>query len=260
MNQLLTEEHVPSPIDLHGPRGGDAHPAAGNGQGPDRGTAGSGRGQVLHRAFVGKDLQALKGLLAPDAVLYEHSVRNIGLDDVWEHHLRPEVAAFEDTKADFTDMKVWVSNDLALVTRQYAITATMNGRAIDARRNETMGWALRDGAWKVVHIHYSHPCPRTAGRDPEREVRRMPLRYRLHCACSLGTPLTRAASPKPGCTSAQQLAYFESLGTVGGIIRGDIVPVPGPIILPVLSIIGIIMPGLIMCDVANSPRARYENQ
>lgn len=113
-------------------------------------------------AFVGKDLPALKALLAPDIVLYEHSVRNIGLDDVWEHHLRPEVAAFEGTKADFTDMKVWVSNDLALVTRQYAITATMNGRAIDARGNETMGWALRDGAWKVVHIHYSHPCPRPA--------------------------------------------------------------------------------------------------
>lgn len=116
--------------------------------------------ESYNRAFVGKDLATLKGLLAPDVVLYEHSVRNIGLDDVWENHLRPEVAAFEGTKADFTDVRVWVSNDLALVTRNYAITATMNGRAIDARGNETMGWALRDGVWKVVHIHYSHPCPR----------------------------------------------------------------------------------------------------
>jgi ketosteroid isomerase-like protein len=118
--------------------------------------------ESYNRAFVGKDLAALKDLLAQDVVLYEHSVRNIGLDDVWENHLRPEVAAFEGTKADFTDVRVWVSNDLALVTRNYAITATMNGRAIDARGNETMGWALRDGAWKVVHIHYSHPCPRPA--------------------------------------------------------------------------------------------------
>ena len=118
--------------------------------------------ESYNRAFVGKDLPALKALLASDIVLYEHSVRNIGLDDVWEHHLRPEVSAFEGTKADFTDMRVWVSNDLALVTRQYAITATMNGRPIDARGNETMGWAFRDGAWKVVHIHYSHPCARPA--------------------------------------------------------------------------------------------------
>jgi ketosteroid isomerase-like protein len=114
-------------------------------------------------ALTTKDLASLKALLAEDVILYEHSVRNIGLADVWENHLRPEVEAFQDTKAEFTDLRVWVSGGVALVTRQYAIKATMNGRPIDARGNETMGWALRDGAWKVVHIHYSHPCPRPSG-------------------------------------------------------------------------------------------------
>lgn len=113
-----------------------------------------------NQAFLGKDLVTLKALLAPDVILYEHSVKNIGLDDVWEHHLRPEVEAFENTKGEFTDVRVWVSGDMALVTRQYSIQATMRGRAIDARGNETMGWARRDGQWKVIHIHYSHPCPR----------------------------------------------------------------------------------------------------
>ncbi len=116
--------------------------------------------ESYNRAFVDKDLPALRALLAPDIVLYEHSVKNIGLDDVWDHHLRPEVEAFQGTRAEFTDVRVWASGDMALVTRLYAITATMNGRAIDARGNETMGWARRDGEWKVVHIHYSHPCPR----------------------------------------------------------------------------------------------------
>jgi ketosteroid isomerase-like protein len=113
-----------------------------------------------NRAFLGKDLVTLKALLAPDVVLYEHSVRNIGLDDVWEHHLRPEVEAFQDMRGEFTDMRVWLSGGVGIVTRQYSIQATMQGRAIDARGNETMGWARRDGEWKVVHIHYSHPCPR----------------------------------------------------------------------------------------------------
>lgn len=113
-----------------------------------------------NQAFVGKDLTTLKSLLAPDIILYEHSVRNIGLDDVWEHHLAPEVQAFENAKAEFTDMRLWVAGDVALVTRQYAIQAIMRGRPIDARGNETMGWARRDGEWKVIHIHYSHPCPR----------------------------------------------------------------------------------------------------
>ncbi|HEX9580185.1 MAG TPA: nuclear transport factor 2 family protein [Gemmatimonadales bacterium] len=122
------------------------------------------RAAVEHynQAFLGKDLPALHALLAPDVILYEHSVKNIGLDDVWDNHLRPEVEAFENTKGEFTDVRVWVSGDVALVTRQYSIQATMRGRAIDARGNETMGWVRRDGEWKVIHIHYSHPCPRPA--------------------------------------------------------------------------------------------------
>lgn len=119
--------------------------------------------ESYNQAFVSKDLPALKALLAPDIVLYEHSVKNIGLDDVWDHHLRAEVEAFEGTKAEFTDVKVWAVQDMALVTRQYAISATMNGRPIDARGNETMVWTRRDGVWRVAHIHYSHPCPRPPG-------------------------------------------------------------------------------------------------
>ena len=121
--------------------------------------------ESYNRAFVQKDLPALKALLAPDIVLYEHSVKNIGIDDVLENHLKPEVSAFEGTKADFSDVRVWATSEMALVTRLYAITATMKGRAIDARGNETMTWVRRDGAWKVVHIHYSHPCPRPAPTD-----------------------------------------------------------------------------------------------
>ena len=113
-----------------------------------------------NRAMVQKDLPALKALLAPDIMLYEHSVRNIGLDDVWDHHLRPEVEGFENMKAEFTDVRVTAGPEMALVTRQYSIQATMKGRPIDARGNETMVWVRRGGAWRVAHIHYSHPCPR----------------------------------------------------------------------------------------------------
>ena len=114
-------------------------------------------------ALVAGNLPALKALLAPDIILYEHSVRNIGLADVWENHLRPEVEGFKKTKATFTDVRVWVDGDVALVTRQYSIQATMNGKPIDARGNETMGWRRTGNDWQVVHIHYSHPCPRPAG-------------------------------------------------------------------------------------------------
>ena len=113
-------------------------------------------------AMLSKDLPALKALLAPDIVLYEHSVRNVGLDDVWENHLRPEVAGFDNMRAEFTDVRVTATPGMALVMRQYRIQATMRGKPIDAKGNETMVWVRRDGAWRVAHIHYSHPCPRPA--------------------------------------------------------------------------------------------------
>ena len=116
--------------------------------------------EAYNSAMLTKNLPALKALLAPDIVLYEHSVRNIGLDDVWEHHLKPEVSAFENMRAEFTDVRVSATAEMALVTRQYSIQAMMNGKPIDAKGNETMVWVHREGAWRVAHIHYSHPCPR----------------------------------------------------------------------------------------------------
>ena len=113
-------------------------------------------------AMLSKNLPALKALLAPDIVLYEHSVKNVGLEDVWEHHLRPEVAGFDNMRAKFTDVRVTATSEMALVTRQYSIQATMAGKPIDAKGNETMVWVRRKGAWRVAHIHYSHPCPRPA--------------------------------------------------------------------------------------------------
>lgn len=119
--------------------------------------------EAYNRAMTQKDLPALRALLAPDIVLYEHSVKNIGVDDVWENHLRPEVSEFENMRATFADVRISATADMALVTRQYEIAATMKGKPIGAKGNETMVWAKRDGSWKVTHIHYSHPCTRPPG-------------------------------------------------------------------------------------------------
>jgi ketosteroid isomerase-like protein len=70
------------------------------------------------------------------------------------------VEGFEGMKAEFSDLRVWVAGEVAVVTRQYAIQAALRGRPIDASGNETMGWMKRNGEWKVIHIHYSHACPR----------------------------------------------------------------------------------------------------
>lgn len=112
------------------------------------------------RAVQTKDVETVKTLLAPDVLLYEHSVRNDGLQDVFENHLKPEITEFENMKMEFSDVRLISGTDLALLTRQYKIQGKLGGREINATGNETMAWKLIGSDWKIVHIHYSHACPR----------------------------------------------------------------------------------------------------
>lgn len=112
------------------------------------------------QAFRTKDTDTVRGLLAPDVLLYEHSVRNDGLEDVFENHLKPEIAGFEDLKVEFSDVRVTSAEGIAVVTRQYKIQGQLRGRDINATGNETMSWKKIGNEWRVFHIHYSHPCPR----------------------------------------------------------------------------------------------------
>lgn len=112
------------------------------------------------RAFRAKDTDMIKSLLASDVLLYEHSVRNDGLQDVFENHLKPEITEFQDLQLDFSDVRITPATDLALVTRQYRVRGKLGERTIDATGNETMVWKKVAGSWKIAHIHYSHPCPR----------------------------------------------------------------------------------------------------
>ncbi len=116
--------------------------------------------------MTSKNLVALKAMLADDVVLYEHSVRNVGLQDVWDNHLRPEVEEFDNATATFSNVRVTAGPDMALVTREYDIRATVKGKSITAAGNETMVWVRRDSTWVVRHIHYSHPCPRPQTAAP----------------------------------------------------------------------------------------------
>ena len=112
------------------------------------------------RAVAKKDVETVRNLLAPDLLLYEHSVRNDGAKDAFENHLKPEILEGEGLQLSFSDLRVTASPELALVTRQYRVRGMFEGKAIDSTGNETQVWRKTDGQWKLFHIHYSHACPR----------------------------------------------------------------------------------------------------
>jgi ketosteroid isomerase-like protein len=113
------------------------------------------------QAVAKKDVDTVRTLLAPEMLLYEHSVRNDGAKDAFENHLKPEILEGQGLQLSFSDIRVTASSGLALVTRQYRVQGTFEGKAVDSNGNETQVWKMTDGQWKILHIHYSHACPRT---------------------------------------------------------------------------------------------------
>jgi ketosteroid isomerase-like protein len=113
------------------------------------------------QAVAKKDVETVRSLLAPEMLLYEHSVRNDGAKDAFENHLKPEILEGDGLQLSYSDLRVTASSGLALVTRQYRVKGTFEGKAVDSTGNETQVWKLTDRQWKIIHIHYSHACPRT---------------------------------------------------------------------------------------------------
>ena len=112
------------------------------------------------QAVAKKDVETVRTLLAPEMLLYEHSVRNDGAKDAFENHLKPEILEADGLQLSFSDIRVTANVGLALVTRQYQVKGTFQGKAVDSTGNETQVWKQSDGQWKIIHIHYSHPCPK----------------------------------------------------------------------------------------------------
>lgn len=112
------------------------------------------------QAIAKKDVETVRALLAPEILLYEHSVRNDGAKDAFENHLKPEILEADGLHLSFSDLRVTANSGLALVTRQYQVKGTFQGKVVDSTGNETQVWKQSDGQWKIIHIHYSHPCPR----------------------------------------------------------------------------------------------------
>ena len=112
------------------------------------------------QAVARKDVETVRNLLAPEILLYEHSARNDGAKDAFENHLKPEILEGDRLQLSFSDLRITASSELALITRQYRVRGTVEGKAIDSAGNETQVWKKADGQWKIIHIHFSHVCPR----------------------------------------------------------------------------------------------------
>lgn len=117
-------------------------------------------------AFNAKDLARLGEFYHPDVTIYEGG----GIDNSWaayrDHHLGPELKAFENLQFGHTDRTIQVLGDgrTAYAVSKYFIKARMGERVIDGGGLETLVLVKSaDGAWQIRHSHTSSRPRRPAG-------------------------------------------------------------------------------------------------
>jgi uncharacterized protein YcnI len=109
-------------------------------------------------AFMAKDLEKLATFYHPDVTIYEGGGINNGWADYRDHHLGPELKAFENLQFGHTNTKVTVlpGGQSAYATSEYSIKAKMGERQLDSTGLETLVLVKgSDGNWKIRHSHTS---------------------------------------------------------------------------------------------------------
>lgn len=109
------------------------------------------------KAFVNRDIMALWEMFADDIILYEQGGQDFGRNNALGKHLGPDLKAFVDMSADFTNTKLLEFGNTAVRTRQFDVTGKLPNRFFRSRGLETQNWAIQGGSWRLVHMHWSFP-------------------------------------------------------------------------------------------------------
>jgi uncharacterized protein (TIGR02246 family) len=108
-------------------------------------------------ALNARDLERIGAFYHPDATIVEGAGVNNGWADYRDHHLGPELKAFETLEFAHSNTRVhMLSERAAYVTSQYTIKAKLKDRVIDAEGRETLILTkLPDNTWRIRHSHTS---------------------------------------------------------------------------------------------------------
>jgi uncharacterized protein (TIGR02246 family) len=112
-------------------------------------------------ALEKRDISSVDRLFAPDAQIFENGGVEGNFARYRDHHLGPELKAFQSFVLGNYKVAVRGEGDIALATETYSYTITLaNGERIvrDGVATSVLKWA--DGAWRIVSLHSSSRKPK----------------------------------------------------------------------------------------------------
>ncbi|MFQ6046297.1 MAG: YybH family protein [Gemmatimonadales bacterium] len=104
-----------------------------------------------------KDFAGLDTLYAPDS--WVHIIEGTGVNHGWadyrDHHLRPELAEFENFKYRYYAIEPQVRGGVAWTPFRYELSVDTQRGHVEIEGRGTAVLEKRDGRWLVVHLHTS---------------------------------------------------------------------------------------------------------
>ncbi len=93
---------------------------------------------------------------ASSVLIFESGGMDKGWKNYRDHHLAPELKAFENTTFEVSDANIKVDDKTAWATYKYALSANYNNNKIESNGLGTMVFEKQiDGKWLIVHSHTS---------------------------------------------------------------------------------------------------------
>ncbi len=137
-----------------------AHPASGRAAMPETSAPATsatpvGTVTAFHAALAAGDTVAALALLAEDVAIFESGNIEASRDEYAGHHLAADAAFSAAVPRTLVRRTVDEAGNIAWVTSVETLSGTYRDRAINSRSVETMVLRRSDGAWRIVHIHWS---------------------------------------------------------------------------------------------------------
>ena len=111
---------------------------------------------AYHQAILDGDINAAKGMLGDDLVLYEDGVPEKSKEHYTEGHLKADIAFSAKADRKLLSQSSWINDDTATVASAYDLKTKYKGKNYHLNAVETVTLKLRDGDWVIVHIHWSN--------------------------------------------------------------------------------------------------------
>ena len=111
---------------------------------------------AYHQALLDGDIEAAKGMLAENLLLFEDGLTEISLKQYAKSHLKDDIAFSAKAKRKLESQTSWIEGDTATVSSTYDVKTRYKRKRYHVKSAETMILKHIDGQWVIVHVHWSN--------------------------------------------------------------------------------------------------------